>query len=104
METIIQPERNRSLHCKLIFKFSDLCAKKKIIEDMRLTLKEQEETQMEQDQVLEAKLEENERLVSGKYLYRIQEGRGTIYFVLLIALLHFSLFIIDFVTVILAQI
>ncbi|KYO42333.1 kinesin-like protein KIF20B isoform B [Alligator mississippiensis] len=42
----------------------DLCAKKKIIEDMRLTLKEQEETQMEQDQVLEAKLEENERLVS----------------------------------------
>ncbi|XP_019357657.1 PREDICTED: kinesin-like protein KIF20B [Gavialis gangeticus] len=42
----------------------DLCAKKKIIEDMRLTLKEQEETQMEQDQVLEAKLEENKRLVS----------------------------------------
>uniref|UniRef100_A0A8C3TEU5 Kinesin family member 20B n=1 Tax=Chelydra serpentina TaxID=8475 RepID=A0A8C3TEU5_CHESE len=42
----------------------DLRAKEKIIEDMRLTLEEQEQTQLEQDQVLEAKLEETERLVS----------------------------------------
>ncbi|NXP29893.1 KI20B protein, partial [Scytalopus superciliaris] len=41
----------------------DLCAKEKIIEDMRMTLKEQEQTQTEQDQVLEAKLEEINRLV-----------------------------------------
>ncbi|NWS20247.1 KI20B protein, partial [Pachyramphus minor] len=41
----------------------DLCAKEKIIEDMRLTLEEQEQTQIEQDQVLEAKLEETNRLV-----------------------------------------
>ncbi|KAM9232958.1 LOW QUALITY PROTEIN: kinesin-like protein KIF20B [Leptosomus discolor] len=41
----------------------DLCAKEKIIEDMRVTLEEQEQTQIEQDQVLEAKLEENNRLV-----------------------------------------
>ncbi|NXG23346.1 KI20B protein, partial [Grallaria varia] len=41
----------------------DLCAKEKIIEDMRMTLKEQEQTQIEQDQVLEAKLEEIDRLV-----------------------------------------
>ncbi|KFW85942.1 Kinesin-like KIF20B [Manacus vitellinus] len=41
----------------------DLCAKEKIIEDMRMTLEEQEQTQMEQDQVLEAKLEETNRLV-----------------------------------------
>ncbi|NXC45963.1 KI20B protein, partial [Penelope pileata] len=42
----------------------DLCAKEKIIEDMRMTLEEQEQTQIEQDQVLEAKLEENSRLLS----------------------------------------
>ncbi|CAM2117599.1 unnamed protein product [Caretta caretta] len=42
----------------------DLRAKEKIIEDMRLTLEEQEQTQLEQDQVLEAKLEETEKLVS----------------------------------------
>ncbi|XP_075791232.1 kinesin-like protein KIF20B isoform X1 [Pelodiscus sinensis] len=42
----------------------DLHAKEKIIEDMRLTLEEQEQTQLEQDQVLEAKLEETERLIS----------------------------------------
>ncbi|XP_032551159.1 kinesin-like protein KIF20B isoform X1 [Chiroxiphia lanceolata] len=42
---------------------NDLCAKEKIIEDMRMTLEEQEQTQMEQDQVLEAKLEETNRLV-----------------------------------------
>ncbi|NXJ46513.1 KI20B protein, partial [Spizaetus tyrannus] len=41
----------------------DLCAKEKIIEDMRVTLEEQEQTQIEQDQVLEAKLEETNRLV-----------------------------------------
>ncbi|NXT48115.1 KI20B protein, partial [Pluvianellus socialis] len=41
----------------------DLCAKEKIIEDMRMTLEEQEQTQVEQDQVLEAKLEETNRLV-----------------------------------------
>ncbi|KAM6105822.1 LOW QUALITY PROTEIN: kinesin-like protein KIF20B [Pterocles gutturalis] len=41
----------------------DLCAKEKIIEDMRMTLEEQEKTQTEQDQVLEAKLEEINRLV-----------------------------------------
>ncbi|NWI42810.1 KI20B protein, partial [Picathartes gymnocephalus] len=53
----------RRLIGKLIFKFSDLCAKEKIIEDMRLTLEEQEQTQIEQDQVLEAKLEETNRLI-----------------------------------------
>ncbi|NXG59553.1 KI20B protein, partial [Hemiprocne comata] len=41
----------------------DLHAKEKIIEDMRMTLEEQEQTQIEQDQVLEAKLEETNRLV-----------------------------------------
>ncbi|NXT18936.1 KI20B protein, partial [Syrrhaptes paradoxus] len=41
----------------------DLCAKEKIIEDMRMTLEEQEKNQTEQDQVLEAKIEENNRLV-----------------------------------------
>ncbi|NXJ74102.1 KI20B protein, partial [Trogon melanurus] len=41
----------------------DLCAKEKMIEDMRMTLQEQEQTQIEQDQVLEAKLEETNRLV-----------------------------------------
>uniref|UniRef100_A0A8C3QKV4 Kinesin family member 20B n=1 Tax=Cyanoderma ruficeps TaxID=181631 RepID=A0A8C3QKV4_9PASS len=42
----------------------DLCAKEKIIEDMRMTLEEQEQTQIEQDHVLEAKLEETNRLIS----------------------------------------
>uniref|UniRef100_A0A8C0J0P2 Kinesin family member 20B n=1 Tax=Chelonoidis abingdonii TaxID=106734 RepID=A0A8C0J0P2_CHEAB len=46
----------------IFFKSSDLRAKEKIIEDMRLTLEEQEQTQLEQDQVLEAKLEETLRL------------------------------------------
>ncbi|NXY30543.1 KI20B protein, partial [Pomatorhinus ruficollis] len=41
----------------------DLCAKEKIIEDMRMTLEEQEQTQIEQDHVLEAKLEETNRLI-----------------------------------------
>lgn len=33
---------------------------------MQMTLEEQEQTQVEQDQVLEAKLEETERLARGK--------------------------------------
>ncbi|NWW55019.1 KI20B protein, partial [Pedionomus torquatus] len=41
----------------------DLCEKEKIIEDMRLTLEEQELTQTEQDQVLEANSEETSRLI-----------------------------------------
>ncbi|KAM9549791.1 kinesin-like protein KIF20B isoform 2-T2 [Guaruba guarouba] len=41
----------------------DLCAKEKIIEDMRMTLEEQEQTQIEQEEVIEAKLEETNRLV-----------------------------------------
>ncbi|KFQ77663.1 Kinesin-like KIF20B [Phaethon lepturus] len=53
----------------------DLCAKEKIIEDMRMTLEEQEQTQVEQDQVLEAKLEETNRLVleleAWKQKYRV---------------------------------
>ncbi|XP_036685591.1 kinesin-like protein KIF20B isoform X4 [Balaenoptera musculus] len=42
----------------------DLSVKEKIIEDMRMTLEEQEQTQVEQDQVLEAKLKETERLAA----------------------------------------
>uniref|UniRef100_A0A8C0TTJ6 Kinesin family member 20B n=1 Tax=Canis lupus familiaris TaxID=9615 RepID=A0A8C0TTJ6_CANLF len=42
----------------------DLNVKEKIIEDMRMTLEEQEETQAEQDRVLEAKLEEAEGLAT----------------------------------------
>ncbi|XP_027452978.1 kinesin-like protein KIF20B isoform X3 [Zalophus californianus] len=42
----------------------DLSVKEKIIEDMRMTLEEQEQTQVEQDRVLEAKLEEAERLAT----------------------------------------
>ncbi|XP_032288374.1 kinesin-like protein KIF20B isoform X1 [Phoca vitulina] len=53
-ETIQQYERV----CK------DLNVKEKIIEDMRMTLEEQEQTQVEQDRVLEAKLEEAERLAA----------------------------------------
>ncbi|XP_061204922.1 LOW QUALITY PROTEIN: kinesin-like protein KIF20B [Neopsephotus bourkii] len=41
----------------------DLCAKEKIIEDMRMTLEEQEQTQIKQEEVIEAKLEETNRLV-----------------------------------------
>jgi kinesin family protein 20 len=37
-----------------------------MIKDMRMTLEEQEQTQVEQDQVLEAKLEEAEWLATGK--------------------------------------
>ncbi|XP_004410280.1 PREDICTED: kinesin-like protein KIF20B isoform 2 [Odobenus rosmarus divergens] len=42
----------------------DLSVKEKIIEDMRMTLEEQEQTQVEQDRVLETKLEEAERLAT----------------------------------------
>ncbi|ELR55975.1 Kinesin-like protein KIF20B [Bos mutus] len=42
----------------------DLSVKEKIIKDMQMTLEEQEQTQVEQDQVLEAKLEETERLAT----------------------------------------
>ncbi|XP_066475817.1 kinesin-like protein KIF20B [Tiliqua scincoides] len=42
----------------------DLCSKEKIIEDMKLTLEEQEKTQAEQDQLLEAKFEETERFAA----------------------------------------
>lgn len=68
----------RKLICKLIFKFSDLRAKEKIIEDMRMTLEEQEQTQTEQDQVLEAKLEETNRLVLGNLSMEREQGRKII--------------------------
>ncbi|XP_030309125.1 kinesin-like protein KIF20B [Calypte anna] len=42
--------------------YKDLLSKEKIIQDMRMTLEEQEQTQAEQDGVLEAKLEETNRL------------------------------------------
>uniref|UniRef100_A0A8D2AQA3 Kinesin family member 20B n=1 Tax=Sciurus vulgaris TaxID=55149 RepID=A0A8D2AQA3_SCIVU len=42
----------------------DLNVKEKMIEDMRMTLEEQEQTQVEQDQVLEAKLKEVEWLAT----------------------------------------
>uniref|UniRef100_A0A452SZG9 Kinesin family member 20B n=1 Tax=Ursus maritimus TaxID=29073 RepID=A0A452SZG9_URSMA len=45
-------------------KVTVLFLKIKIIEDMRMTLEEQEQTQLEQDRVLEAKLEEAERLAA----------------------------------------
>lgn len=48
------------------FSQTDLSAKEKVIEDMRLTLEEQEQTQVEQDRVLEAKLEEADWLAKGK--------------------------------------
>ncbi|NWI19085.1 KI20B protein, partial [Crypturellus soui] len=56
--------KRRRLNCTFIFKYLDLCTKEKIIEDMRMTLEEQEQTQTEQEQVLEAKLEETNRLIS----------------------------------------
>jgi len=39
-----------------------------------MTLEEQEETQLEQDRVLEAHLEENERLVSGNLSMEREQG------------------------------
>lgn len=65
----------RRLICKLIVKFSDLCAKEKIIEDMRMTLEEQEQTQTEQDKVLEAKLEETNRLLLGNLSMEREQRR-----------------------------
>ncbi|CAN0173625.1 unnamed protein product [Bubo scandiacus] len=58
----------------------DLCAKEKIIEDMQMTLEEQEQTQIKQDQVIEAKLEETNRLVreleAWKQKYRELNNQG----------------------------
>ncbi|XP_066549061.1 kinesin-like protein KIF20B isoform X3 [Amia ocellicauda] len=48
----------------------DLQAKDQVIEDMRLALTEQEETQVEQDRVLEAKLEEIEALTAEKQMLK----------------------------------
>ncbi|XP_045147354.1 kinesin-like protein KIF20B isoform X2 [Echinops telfairi] len=42
----------------------ELDVKEKIIADMRMTLEEQEQTQVEQEQILEAKLQETERLAT----------------------------------------
>uniref|UniRef100_A0A8B9F3T2 Kinesin family member 20B n=1 Tax=Amazona collaria TaxID=241587 RepID=A0A8B9F3T2_9PSIT len=53
------------LQLKKVVILVDLCAKEKIIEDMRMTLEEQEQTQMEQEVVIEDKLEEMNRLVLG---------------------------------------
>ena len=64
----------RVLNCKFIFKSSDLRAKEKVIEDMRITLEEQELTQTEQDQVLETKLEETNRLVLGNFSMKREQG------------------------------
>uniref|UniRef100_A0A674KFQ7 Kinesin family member 20B n=1 Tax=Terrapene triunguis TaxID=2587831 RepID=A0A674KFQ7_9SAUR len=58
----------QSLLFKSIFKSSDLRAKEKIIEDMRLTLEEQEQTQLEQDQVLENR--------SKNILFRLKEAEN----------------------------
>ncbi|XP_066881174.1 kinesin-like protein KIF20B isoform X7 [Kogia breviceps] len=52
------------IHKKQLVICSDLSIKEKIIEDMQMTLEEQEQTQVEQDQVLEAKLKETERLAT----------------------------------------
>ncbi|KAM5140908.1 kinesin-like protein KIF20B isoform 2-T3 [Mantella aurantiaca] len=48
----------------------DLKGKEKIIEDMKLTLVEQEETQEEQEQALEAKVEETEKLAEELELWK----------------------------------
>uniref|UniRef100_A0A670HNV7 Kinesin family member 20B n=1 Tax=Podarcis muralis TaxID=64176 RepID=A0A670HNV7_PODMU len=48
----------------------DLCSKEKIIEDMKLTLEEQEQTQSEQDQQLEARFEENNKLMADLEAWR----------------------------------
>ncbi|XP_053244653.1 kinesin-like protein KIF20B isoform X2 [Podarcis raffonei] len=48
----------------------DLCSKEKIIEDMKLTLEEQEQTQSEQDQQLEAWFEENNKLMADLEAWR----------------------------------
>lgn len=46
--------------------FVDLEAKENVMESMRLTLKEQEDTQEQMDQVLEEKLKEIQELSSGE--------------------------------------
>ncbi|XP_074710245.1 kinesin-like protein KIF20B [Strix uralensis] len=50
------------------------CAKEKLIEDMQMALEEQEQTQIKQDQVLEAKLEETNRLVQGNLSMEREQG------------------------------
>ncbi|XP_075468957.1 kinesin-like protein KIF20B isoform X2 [Ascaphus truei] len=59
----------------------DVQAKEKIIEDMRLALTEQEQTQAEQDKALEAKEEEAEKLVEEleewKQKYRVHEKNSS---------------------------
>ncbi|NXL87199.1 KI20B protein, partial [Alectura lathami] len=60
----LSKEKFEELSTQYEKKCKDLCAKEKIIGDMRMTLEEQEQTQIEQDQVLETKLEENNRLFS----------------------------------------
>lgn len=52
------------------FLVSDVKEKDKIIEDMKLTLLEQEQTQEEQDQALEAKTEEAEKLAEELELWK----------------------------------
>lgn len=42
---------------------------------MRMTLEEQEQTQIEQDRVLEAKLEETNRLILGNLSMEREQGR-----------------------------
>lgn len=49
---------------------------------MRMTLEEQEQTQVEQDQVLEAKLEEAEKLATGKIiLFKYLKTYAFIFFI-----------------------
>ncbi|XP_053307113.1 kinesin-like protein KIF20B [Spea bombifrons] len=50
----------------------DVQAKEKIIEDMRMTLIEQEQTQAEQDQALEAKTEEAEKLAEELEIWKLK--------------------------------
>ncbi|XP_015194974.2 kinesin-like protein KIF20B isoform X1 [Lepisosteus oculatus] len=57
----VKSDQNLELYQKAC---KDLQARQQIIEDMRLALTEQEETQAEQDRVLEAKMEEIESLTS----------------------------------------
>lgn len=54
-----------------LFQTLDVRCKEKIIDDMRLTLEEQERTQSEQDQILQATLAESERCKAGKPQWRM---------------------------------
>lgn len=57
----------RVLHVNLyLFVFIDLEAKERVMEDMRLALTEQEETQDQMEQVLEEKLNLIQELTGGK--------------------------------------